>query len=62
MKPLHLQVSDTIRRIELECAKYERLLSSLPSNVDPVGLQISDADMLMMLVRISPNVSLHFPV
>jgi len=38
-------VSDTIRRIELECAKYQRLLSSLPSSVDPVGLsQRQDLD------------------
>ena len=53
-------VSDTIRRIELECAKYKRLLSSLPSNVDPVGLQVSDADMLMMLVRSLPDSARSF--
>ena len=53
-------VSDTIRRIELECAKYQRLLSSLPSNVDPVGLQVSDADMLMMLVRSLPDSARSF--
>ena len=53
-------VSDTIRRIELECAKYQRLLSSLPSSVDPVGLQVSDADMLMMLVRSLPDSARSF--
>ena len=53
-------VSDTIRRIELESAKYQRLLSSLPSNVDPVGLQVSDSDMLMMLVRSLPDAARSF--
>ena len=53
-------VGDTIRRIELECAKYQRLLSSLPLNVDPVGLQVSDADMLMMLVRSLPDSARSF--
>ena len=40
--------------------QYQRLLSSLPSNVDPVGLQVSDADMLMMLVRSLPDSARSF--
>ncbi|CAK9087582.1 CCHC-type domain-containing protein [Durusdinium trenchii] len=48
-------VSDTVRRIELEAARYQRLLSTLPSTVDAVGLQVSEADLLMVLVRSLPE-------
>ena len=45
--------SDLIRQIELACAKYTRMISTLLG--DSVGLAIGDSDMLTMLVRSLPN-------
>ena len=41
--------SDLIRQIELACAKYTRMISTLLG--DSAGLAIGDSDMLTMLVR-----------
>ena len=45
--------SDLIRQIELACAKYTRMISTLLG--DSAGLAIGDSDMLTMLVRSLPN-------
>ena len=42
-----------IRQIELACAKYTRMISTLLG--DSAGLAIGDSDMLTMLVRSLPN-------
>ena len=48
-------VSDVIRRIDLESARYNKLLATLPATVDAVVLQLSDADLLMILMRSLPD-------
>ena len=48
-------VSDVIRRLDLESARYNKLLAALPATVDVVGLQLSDADLLMILMRSLPD-------
>ena len=40
-----------IRRLDLESARFNKLLSTLPASVDAVGLQLSDADLLAHLGR-----------
>ena len=45
--------SDLIRQIELACAKYTRMISTLLG--DSAGSAIGDSDMLTMLVRSLPN-------
>ena len=44
-------VSDVIRKVDLEAARYGRLLGG----IDAVGLQLSDADLLMILMRSLPD-------
>ena len=48
-------VTDVVRKIDLEAARYRRLLSTLPADVNAVGLQLSEPDLLMMLVRSLPE-------
>ena len=48
-------VSDVIRRIDMESARFAKLLATLPPNVEQVGLQLSDADMLIILMRSLPE-------
>ena len=47
-------VSDTIRKLDYECSRYGRLVSTLPSHVDSTGLMLPEADMLMILLRSLP--------
>ena len=48
-------VSDVIRRLDLESARFNKLLGTLPASVDVVGLQLSDADLLIILMRSLPD-------
>ena len=48
-------VSDVIRRLDLESARFNKLLGTLPTSVDVVGLQLSDADLLIILMRSLPD-------
>ena len=48
-------VSDVIRRLDLESARFNKLLATLPATVDVVGLQLSDADLLIILMRSLPD-------
>ena len=41
-------VSDTIRRIDYEAARFSRLLGTLPMQVDTTGLKLADSDMLVV--------------
>ena len=47
-------VSDTIRKLDFECNRYTRLISTLPSNVGSTGLPLPESDMLMILLRSLP--------
>ena len=53
-------VTDTIRKIDFECARYARLLGTLPSSVDTTGLRIGEADLLLVLLRSLPEVVKNF--
>ena len=55
-------VSDTIRKIDYECARYSKLISTLPNTIDQTGLGIPEADMLLMLLRSLPTTVRDFCV
>ena len=44
-------VTDTSRRLDFESVRYQKLISTLPSSVDVVGLQLAEPD----LVSIPPK-------
>ena len=48
-------VSDLTRRLDLESARYSKLLGTLPSHVDTVGLQLTNADLLLVLMKSLPE-------
>ena len=48
-------VSDTIRKIDLEVAKFSRLISTQPASVDTTGLGILDADLVVLLLKSLPQ-------
>ena len=48
-------VADTIRKLETHLAKFNKLISTLPTVVDRVGIEISEADQLLMLLRSLPQ-------
>ena len=49
-------VSDTIRKIDYESARFSRLLGTLPMQVDTTGLKLADSDMLVVLLKSLPEV------
>ena len=49
-------VSDTIRRIDYEAARFSRLLGTLPMQVDTTGLKLADSDMLVVLLKSLPEI------
>ena len=53
-------VSDTIRKLDFECSRFNKLLSTLPPNVDPTGLNLPEADILLILLRSLPSVVRDF--
>ena len=48
-------VTDTIRRIDYEAARFSRLLGTLPMQVDTTGLKLADSDMLVVLLKSLPE-------
>ena len=48
-------VSDIIRRIDYEAARFSRLLGTLPMQVDTTGLKLADSDMLVVLLKSLPE-------
>ena len=48
-------VSDVMCRVDLEAARSGKLLGTFPAGIDSVGLQLSDADLLMILMRSLPE-------
>ena len=55
-------VSDLTRRLDLESARYSKLLGTLPSHVDMVGLQLTDADLLLVLMKALPDVVKNYVI
>eukprot|EP00435_Cladocopium_sp_Y103_P021599 s3884_g5.t1 len=48
-------VTDTIRKIDYENARYSKLLGILASSIDATGLQVAEADMVAVLLRSLPE-------
>ena len=48
-------VSDIIRKIDYEAARFSRLLGTLPMQVDTTGLKMADSDMLVVLLKSLPE-------
>ena len=48
-------VSDIVRQIDVACAKYMRLMSTVSGTEDLSGLRVEDADMLGLLIRSLPS-------
>ena len=48
-------VSDTIRRIDYESARYQKLIGTLPATVNTVGLQMAEPDLVSILLRSLPD-------
>ena len=55
-------VSDLTRRLDLESARYIKLLGTLPSHVDTIGLQLTDADLLPVLMKALPDIVKNYVV
>ena len=53
-------VSDTIRKLDYECSRFNKLLATLPPNVDPTGLNLPEADVLIILLKSLPAVVRDF--
>ena len=53
-------VSDTIRKLDYEVAKFSKLLGTLPARVDTTGLKIGESDLLLMLLRSLPEAVKQF--
>ena len=48
-------ISDTVRCVDVETSKYAKLLATLPSSVDQSGLNVTDSDCHLMLLRNLPQ-------
>ena len=44
-------VTDTIRKIDFEMARYSKLLGTLLSRIDATGLHVAEADLVAVLQR-----------
>ena len=49
-------VTDAIRKIDFEMARYSKLLGTLSSRIDAAGLHVAEADLLAVLLRSLPDV------
>eukprot|EP00435_Cladocopium_sp_Y103_P071884 s313_g38.t1 len=48
-------VTDTIRRIDFEMARYTKLLGTLSTKIDSTGLHVAEADLVAVLLRSLPE-------
>ena len=48
-------VGDIIRKIDIEVARFAKLLGTLPSFLDRSGLAVGDGDMMVILLRSLPE-------
>ena len=55
-------VTDTIRKLDLESARYSKLISTLPQGVNTIGIQLTDSDLLLVLMRSLPEAVKTFAV
>ena len=55
VKLLQVLVTDTIKKIQFEMARYTKLLETLSSRVDATGLHVAEADLVAVLLRSLPE-------
>ena len=48
-------VTDTIRKIDFEAARYQKLIATLPSSIDVTGLSLAEPDLVAILLRSLPE-------
>ena len=48
-------VTDTIRKIDFESARYQKLIATLPSSIDVTGLSLAEPDLVAILFRSLPE-------
>ena len=48
-------VTDSIRKIDYEMARYTKLLGTLSSRIDATGLHVAEADLVAVLLRSLPD-------
>lgn len=48
-------ISDTIRKIDVAVSRFQKLVRTLPSGTETVGVDFSDADQLLLLLRNLPK-------
>ena len=53
-------IADTVRRLECGLARFSKLLSTLPSSVDRVGVEVNEADRWVLLLRSLPTPCAEF--
>ena len=53
-------IADTVRRLECDLARFSKLLSALPSAVGRSGVEVSEADRLVLLLRSLPTPCAEF--
>ena len=53
-------VTDTIRRLDYEAARFQKLLGTLPKNIDVTGLHLAEPDLLAILLRSLPEAVRNF--
>ena len=53
-------VSDTIRKLDLEVARFSKLLATMPVSMDMGGLRIDESDLVLILLRSLPETVKNF--
>ena len=53
-------VTDTIRRLDYEAARFQKMLGTLPKNIDVTGLRLAEPDLLAILLRSLPDAVRNF--
>ena len=53
-------VSDTIRKLDLEVARFSKLLATMPVSMDMGGLRIGESDLVLILLRSLPETVKNF--
>ena len=53
-------VTDTIRRLDYEAVRFQKLLGTLPKNIDVTGLHLAEPHLLAILLRSLPEAVRNF--
>ena len=53
-------IADTVRKLETSLSRYNKLVSTLPAHIVRVGIEVSEADKLVLLLRSLPKEAAEF--